>query len=208
MAKGKKKLSAKPAKVKPKLTEASAPEQPLRFKALQAPGLPKGPQGLPGGPIGLPEAITNLEARAERPPIAAEDRALLNDRPIIIQTVVQPVPEPVASPPPPPPPPPTPVEPAVAPPVEPTVVPAKRKPRASRQVRQALRVLALLYPRDKCPEGIPDAVTTKKLVWDIENRMKIEAVNVKNRTELLPAPKWDAVDKARKIFNPPKSEAP
>ena len=96
MAKGKKKLSAKPAKVKPKLTEASAPEQPLRFKALQAPGLPKGPQGLPGGPIGLPEAITNLEARAERPPIAAEDRALLNDRPIIIQTVVQPVPEPVA----------------------------------------------------------------------------------------------------------------
>ena len=51
-------------------------------------------------------------------------------------------------------------------------------------------------------------MTTKKLVWDIENRMKIEAVNVKNRTELLPAPKWDAVDKARKIFNPPKSEAP
>jgi hypothetical protein len=81
--KAQKKGSAKPAKVKPELTEASAPEQPLRFKALQAPGLPKGPQGLPKGPTGLPEAIAGLEVRAERSPIAAEDRALLNraDRP-------------------------------------------------------------------------------------------------------------------------------
>jgi hypothetical protein len=190
MAKGSKKPTAKSPKAKPKPPEAP-PEKVLLYKA------PPGYQ--------LPLAMKELAAEAERyhrprldPKRLAEGRAWLDS--------LIPQPTPPAQP--------TTAQVAlseqsttaqVTPPVEPAVVPAKRE-RKAWQVCHALEILPLLFPRDKCPDGVPVAMTTKDLGWEIGRRSKLEAA--KRGTKPLPTPGWDAVKEARRQFNQMRSTPP
>lgn len=167
---------------------AKGPKKPTAKKS-KAKSLPEAPSEKQLAIPGWSEAMKLLEEQARRlPQITDKDRAMLSriDQPVIrLHAATAALPAPA-------------VEPPVA-------VPAKRK-RISPQVEQALAMLALLFPRDKYPKGVPVGTTVKDLVQKIERRSKIEAAQHRRTEQQPPYPKWDAVNTALKLFNsPPES---